>query len=41
MIGIAIVIAAEKLLPEPAIVARGIGLAAVAVSVMLALRVGA
>ena len=40
MIGIAIVIAAEKLLPEPAIVARGIGLAAVGVSVMLALGIG-
>lgn len=40
IIGIAIVIAAEKLLPEPAIVAQGIGLVAVTIGVVLAVLVG-
>jgi predicted metal-binding membrane protein len=40
IVGIAIVIAAEKLLPEPAIIARGIGLASVVIGVVLAVRVG-
>jgi predicted metal-binding membrane protein len=40
MIGVAIVIAAEKLLPEPAIVAQGIGLVAVTIGVVLAVLVG-
>jgi predicted metal-binding membrane protein len=36
MIGIAIVIAAEKLLPDPTIVAQGIGLVAVTIGVVSA-----
>jgi predicted metal-binding membrane protein len=40
MIGIAIVIAAEKLLPEPTIVARGIGLVAITIGVVSAVLVG-
>jgi hypothetical protein len=40
IIGVAIVIAAEKLLPEPAIVAQGIGLVAVTIGAVLAVLVG-
>ena len=36
MIGIAVVIAAEKLLPDPTIVAQGIGLVAVTIGVVSA-----
>jgi len=40
IIGVAIVIAAEKLLPEPVIVAQGIGLVAVTIGVVLAVEAG-
>jgi predicted metal-binding membrane protein len=40
MIGIAIVIAAEKLLPQPNIVAQGIGLVAITIGVVSAVLVG-
>jgi hypothetical protein len=40
IIGIAIIIAAEKLLPEPAIVTQGIGLVAITTGVASVVLVG-